>query len=457
MPGVFRVLGEVRQGRSSRTEPGHPPIDRRAPNVWRRLDRRLWAWTSPAPREGRALRSRHGPPSAPVSRSPWTRPSSCGSTFRFGGRSGRRSGPTATDPSSSSGSGAGRGIVRSTDGASAPLSATAPTPKTLRARSRFSAACCCLLLRPGRHKPEEPCPVWRHSATGTDTGVDAPMAFAALEMAVADAHLRVEGRSFAEVLGVAGAERPGGSRRPGPPVGGRPGGRNRLVGRGGVFEGQAQDRTRVGPRAGGGRGVARHATAAPFLIQVDANGTYREQDADHLAGLDRYPLLCVEQPLPPGDLEAHARLARHLATPVCLDEDLDSPSTVRRAVTGGACSVVCLKPAHLGGLAAALETVSWCTASATPLWLGGMFESGYARGVNTALAALPGFSWPGDLSPAPSYLAEDLVSAATRRPAGRGRRAGGPRPDSARHGSRSGGGGVRRRCVRRLDVVVPGP
>jgi hypothetical protein len=38
-----------------------------------------------------------------------------------------------------------------------------------------------------------------------------------------------------------------------------------------------------------------------------------------------------------------------------------------------------------------------------------MFESGYARGVNTALAGLPGFRWPGDLSPARSYLGDDLV------------------------------------------------
>ena len=64
-----------------------------------------------------------------------------------------------------------------------------------------------------------------------------------------------------------------------------------------------------------------------------------------------------------------------------------------------------------------------------PLWMGGMFESGYARGVNTTLAALPGFAWPGDLSPAGSYLGDDLVP----RP-GSARRAGGraggqPRPD----------------------------
>jgi O-succinylbenzoate synthase len=71
---------------------------------------------------------------------------------------------------------------------------------------------------------------------------------------------------------------------------------------------------------------------------------------------------------------------------------------------------VCLKPARLGGVGQALAVVESCRADGIPLWMGGMFESGYARGVNTSLAALPGFSWPGDLSPARSYLATDLVA-----------------------------------------------
>ena len=99
----------------------------------------------------------------------------------------------------------------------------------------------------------------------------------------------------------------------------------------------------------------------------------------------------------------------------------------------GACSVVEVKPARLGGIGAALEVVESCAAGNVPLWMGGMFESGFARGINTTIAALPGFSWPGDLSPAGTYLAADVVGAerrhGCRHPPSRGR------PERAWHGS----------------------
>jgi len=302
--------------------------------------------------------------------------------------------------------------------------------------------------------------------SGANSGTDgnAPMAVAALEMAVADAHLRAEGRSFADLLGVADRSVPVGA----------------VVGTyhsvGDLTEevtslaeaGYSRVKLKIGPgwdlepvaavttlaAASSPDASTRHPT--PLLIQVDANGSYREEDTEHLSGLDRYPLLCIEQPLAPGDLDAHARLAARLATPICLDEDLDAPARIVQAVTTGACSVVCLKPARLGGVGAALGIVEWCRESATPLWLGGMFESGYARGVIAAIAALPGFSWPGDLSPASRYLAEDLVPAPVvfRQPEDGAlavRVANvpgmGPVPDRAL---------LARRCVRRLEVVVPG-
>ena len=112
--------------------------------------------------------------------------------------------------------------------------------------------------------------------------------------------------------------------------------------------------------------------AVPQLrLQVDANGAYAEGDVAHLGGLDRFGLLCVEQPFDPPDLEAHARLARRMATPVCLDESLDSPATVERALALGACSVVCVKPARLGGLGAALQVIESCTATGGPAVDGG--------------------------------------------------------------------------------------
>jgi O-succinylbenzoate synthase len=238
-----------------------------------------------------------------------------------------------------------------------------------------------------------------------ETAPYAPLAFAALEMAVADAHLRAEHRSLADVLGVRGREVELGA----------------VVGQTDSIDALVEEATELA--ASGFRRlkmkigmtwdvvpVAAVAGAVPQLqLQVDANGAYGEGDAAHLAELDRFGLLCVEQPFDPPGLGAHARLARRITTPVCLDESLDSPATVERALALGACSVVCVKPARLGGLGAAIRVIESCVAAEVPLWMGGMFESGYARGVNTTLAALPGFSWPGDLSPTRTYLDDDLV------------------------------------------------
>ncbi|MBF6554828.1 MAG: o-succinylbenzoate synthase [Acidimicrobiales bacterium] len=235
---------------------------------------------------------------------------------------------------------------------------------------------------------------------------DAPLAFAALEMAVADTHLRAEHRSLAAVLGVEHA-----SVELGAVVGMYPT-TGALVER--VRELADAGFSRVKMKIGPGwdldpvNAVSR---ALPGLrLQVDANGSYTETDEDHLMGLDRRGLLCIEQPFARTDLAAHARLAHRIGTPVCLDESLASPLDVERALAMGACSVICLKPARLGGLGNALKVVSRCGASGVPLWMGGMFETGYARGVNTTVAALPGFAWPGDLSPATTYLRDDVGS-----------------------------------------------
>jgi o-succinylbenzoate synthase len=233
---------------------------------------------------------------------------------------------------------------------------------------------------------------------------DAPLAFAALEMAVADAHLRVEHRSLAALLGVEHA-----SVELGAVVGIYPT-TGPLVAR--VRELADAGFSRVKMKIGPGWDldpVDAVSRALPGLrLQVDANGSYAEMDADHLMGLDRFGLLCIEQPFGRADLAAHARLAERVSTPVCLDESLGSRADVETALAMGACSVICVKPARLGGLGTALEVIAGCGASGVPLWMGGMFETSYARGVNTTVAALPGFAWPGDLSPATTYLRDDV-------------------------------------------------
>jgi o-succinylbenzoate synthase len=232
-----------------------------------------------------------------------------------------------------------------------------------------------------------------------------PMAFGALEMAVADAHLRAEGRSFASLLSVAGR-----SVEAGAVVGTFPTSAE-LVAAVEELAGAGYRRLKVKIAPGWDVEPLAAITASfPTLrTQVDANGAYREADADALSALDRFELLCLEQPYPAAELEAHVRLAARLTTPLCLDESLRGPADVADALERRACSVVEVKPGRLGGVGAALDVIESCTAGHVPLWIGGMFESGFARGINTALAALPGFAWPGDLSPARTYLAADVV------------------------------------------------
>ncbi len=77
-----------------------------------------------------------------------------------------------------------------------------------------------------------------------------------------------------------------------------------------------------------------------LVLQVDANGSYRdtEEDVAALSSLADFDVLCVEQPLPPADLVALALLARKLPLPVCLDESLTSPRRVIDALRNGACA-----------------------------------------------------------------------------------------------------------------------
>jgi o-succinylbenzoate synthase len=144
-------------------------------------------------------------------------------------------------------------------------------------------------------------------------------------------------------------------------------------------------------------------------LQVDANAAYGIADAGHLARLDPFGLLLIEQPLPEDQLLAHAELARVLRTPVCLDESLTSFQATADAIAVGACSVVNLKPGRVGGYLEARRIHDLCDARAVPLWCGGMLETGLGRAGNVALAALPGFTLTGDLSASDRWYREDLT------------------------------------------------
>ena len=146
-------------------------------------------------------------------------------------------------------------------------------------------------------------------------------------------------------------------------------------------------------------------------LQVDANGSYQVDDAAHLAQLDSFGLLLIEQPLGDDDYLGHAELARRLRTPICLDESITSLQTAELALTLGSCSVINIKPGRVGGFLEAVRIHDLCVSRDVAVWCGGMLETGIGRAANIALAALPGFTLPGDLSASSRYFHSDVTDA----------------------------------------------
>ena len=146
-----------------------------------------------------------------------------------------------------------------------------------------------------------------------------------------------------------------------------------------------------------------------LLLQVDANTAYTLRDATHLAKLDPFDLLLIEQPLPEHDVRGHAALSRMITTPVCLDESIESAKDAAEAIALGACAIVNIKPGRVGGYLEARRVHDVCAAHDIPVWCGGMLETGIGRAANVALAALPNFTLPGDTSASDRYYREDVT------------------------------------------------
>ena len=144
-------------------------------------------------------------------------------------------------------------------------------------------------------------------------------------------------------------------------------------------------------------------------LQVDANCAYTLADAPVLRELDQFDLLLIEQPLHHDDVVDHAQLQAQLHTPLCLDESIHSPEHARWALDIGACRVINIKVGRVGGLTAAQKIHDLCAARGVPVWCGGMLETNVGRATNVALATLPNFALPGDISASARYYLEDIA------------------------------------------------
>ena len=235
------------------------------------------------------------------------------------------------------------------------------------------------------------------------------MAKAAVEMAVWDAYARQQGLPLCRVLG----------------------GSDALIENGiasGVSIGiqdsldQLEERVRIELAAGYRRikikvkpgwdieAVERvRGTFGDIPLMVDANAAYHLRDADHLARLDRFNLMMIEQPLDYDDVADHAALQRRLTTPICLDESLHTVKIADEAIAAGACRIINIKPGRVGGHGPSILLHDTAHRHHIPVWHGGMLESGIGRAHNIHLSTLPNFSLPGDVAASRRYFSPDLI------------------------------------------------
>jgi O-succinylbenzoate synthase len=234
-----------------------------------------------------------------------------------------------------------------------------------------------------------------------------PMAKAALEMAVLDAELRAEQRSFADLLSVRRDRIPSGVS-----VGIHPSVDALLATVAGYLDdGYVRIKLKIEPGFDIEPVAAVRDLIGPEVpLQVDANAAYTRHDAEHLAQLDAFDLLLIEQPLPEDDLLGHAELAKAIGTPVCLDESITSETVCADAIDVGAAEIVNIKAGRVGGYLTARRIHDLCRERGIPVWCGGMLETGIGRAANAALAAMDGFTLPGDVSASRRFWATDIVT-----------------------------------------------
>lgn len=237
-----------------------------------------------------------------------------------------------------------------------------------------------------------------------------PLAKAALEQAAWDLTARRDHVSFAQKLAAPYEEGPRERVRVGVSIGIQPTVDQTLD----VIQeylDQGYGRIKLKIRPGHDVELARAARNAfpETSIMLDANSAYRLQDAPLFQKMDDLDLLMLEQPLGYEDIYDHSLLRPQIATPLCLDESIHSADHARFALAIGACDIINIKPARVGGWTEARKIHDLCREQGVPVWCGGMLETGVGRAGQLALASLPGFTLPGDISATSRYYEEDVT------------------------------------------------
>jgi O-succinylbenzoate synthase len=146
-----------------------------------------------------------------------------------------------------------------------------------------------------------------------------------------------------------------------------------------------------------------------ILLMADANSAYTLADSARLKSLDEFGLMMIEQPLAHDEIIDHAKLQAQLQTPICLDECIRSAHQATQAIAMNAGRIINIKLGRVGGFGEAKRVHDVAQAAGIPVWCGGMLEAGIGRAHNIALATLPNFVLPGDVSASKRYWARDII------------------------------------------------
>ncbi|MFD3448699.1 o-succinylbenzoate synthase [Microbacteriaceae bacterium 4G12] len=145
-------------------------------------------------------------------------------------------------------------------------------------------------------------------------------------------------------------------------------------------------------------------------LMADANSAYTLQDVEQLKRLDEFQLMMIEQPFADNDFLDHAALQKEIETPICLDESIHSLEDAKIAIALQSCRIINIKAGRVGGLTEAIRIHDYCQEHNIPVWCGGMIETGISRGQNVALATLPNFTIPGDISASSRHWEQDIIT-----------------------------------------------
>jgi len=231
------------------------------------------------------------------------------------------------------------------------------------------------------------------------------LAIAAVENAIWDLKMQQEGKSLKTLLGgVYDEVKVGVSLGIEPTIGD-------LLKKIETYLAQGYHRTKIKIKPGWDLEVIREVRKhyPEITLTIDANSAYSLADLDLFKQMDEFNLEYIEQPLAENDIIDHSVLQKEIATPVCLDESINSVDDARKAIELGSCKVINIKSSRCGGICESIKIHDLCMENNIPVWCGGMTELGIGRVQNISLASLPNFTLAHDIAASNRYFAEDIT------------------------------------------------